>query len=134
MLRRIDVMAQESGAPPERVSEYKSRLRFTSTYPAYRRFVCGPAGTVLIQRIRPLRALNEQEFENLGTGVRPPGADEWDVFDREGRYLGVAPLPVPPHRHAFTRDTAGVWLMCGLERGEFDVPYAAVWQIEGIGR
>ncbi len=110
--------------------DLKSRIRFESTYPAYRRFVGGPAGTLLIQRIRPLRELSEREIE---IGSRPPGADEWDVFDREGRYLGSAPLPVPPHRHAFTRDSTGAWLMSGLELGELDVPYAAVWRIEGLG-
>ena len=131
-MRQLDAMAQEANAPPERIADYKARLRFTSTYPAYRRFVCGPAGTLLVQRIRPLRELSEDELERQGTGQRAPASEEWDAFDREGRYLGIAPLPVPPHRHAFTKDTSGVWLMCGIERGELDVPYAAVWEMYGI--
>jgi len=131
LLRRIDVRFEERGVSQEATAEYKSRLRFESTYPAYRRIVCGPAGTLLLERIRPLRELSEREFQNLGTNHRAPGSDEWDVFDREGRYLGVAPMPVTPHRHAFTQDTSGAWLMSSVERGEFDVPYVAVWQIEG---
>jgi hypothetical protein len=131
-LRRIDAIFQESQVPLERAAEIKSRMRFESTYPAYRRFVCGPAGTLLVQRVRLLREVNDTELEDVQMDERPPGADEWDVFDRQGRYLGVAPLPGPPHRHAFTQDTSGTWLMSTLERGELDVPYAAVWQIEGI--
>jgi hypothetical protein len=130
-LRSFDLMAQEAQMSYARVAERKSRIWFESTYPAYRRFVCGPAGTLLVQRIRPLRELSVGEIE---LNSLAPGADEWDVFDREGRYLGAAPLPIPPHRHAFTRDSTGAWLMFGLERGEFDVPHAAVWRIEGIGQ
>ncbi|NIM49709.1 MAG: hypothetical protein GTN62_05640 [Gemmatimonadales bacterium] len=130
--RRIDAMAQETGVTREEAAEFKSRFRYESTYPAYRQLLCGPAGTLLVQRIRPLRELSEEELPSSWLWRVPLGADEWDVFDREGRYLGVAPLPIPPHRHAFTRDPSGAWLMSGLERGEFDVPYAGVWQIEGI--
>ncbi len=129
-LQRLDAVDQQLQIPQERSAEMKSRIRFESTYPAYRRFVCGPAGTLLVQRIRPLRELTEAQVENLDLSDQPPGADEWDVFNREGRYLGVAPLPVPPHRQAFTRDSTGAWLMLEVERGEFDVLYAAVWRIE----
>jgi hypothetical protein len=132
LLRRIDALAQESGWPQERAAQFKSRIRFESAYPAYRSFVCGPAGTLLVQRIRPLRELSEQELQSLWPTGIPPGSDEWDVFDRDGRYLGVALLPVTPHRQAFAQDTSGVWLMLGLERGELDVPYVEVWHIDGI--
>jgi len=130
-LRGFDVMAQDNQMPYEEVVDLKSRFRFESTYPAFRQFVCGPAGTLLVQRIRPLRELSVDE---IPFSPFAPGADEWDAFDREGRYLGPAPLPVPPRRHAFTRDSTGAWLMSGVERGELDVPYATVWRIEGIGR
>jgi hypothetical protein len=131
LLRGFDAFAQQNQMPLERAAEIKSRMRFEKMYPAYSRFVCGPAGTLLVRRIRPVRELDEaQLLANLGTD--PPGADEWDVFDREGRYLGVAPLPGPPHRHAFTQEASGAWLMSTLERDELDVPYAAVFRIEGI--
>jgi hypothetical protein len=128
----IDRTAQRNGVPKDRVAAAKSRLWFESTYPAYTRFVCGPAGTLLVQRVLPLRELTEAQLENFNLGERPPGSDDWDVFDHEGRYLGVAPLPTPPHRHAFTRDASGQWFMGGLERGDLDVPFASVWRIEGI--
>ena len=32
-----------------------------NTYPAYRRFVCGPMATALVQHVRPLRDLTENE-------------------------------------------------------------------------
>jgi hypothetical protein len=133
-LRRVDAVFQRTQVPLERAAEIKSRMRFESTYPAYSRFVCGPAGTLMVQRVRLLREVDETQLDDIELNERAPGADEWDVFDRQGRYLGVAPLPGPPHRHAFTQDTSGAWLMSTLERGELDVPYAAVWQIEGMGR
>lgn len=129
---RIDVVAQQNQAPQAAVAESKSRIRFEPTYPAFRRFVCGPEGSILVQRIQPLREMTPEQLENFGVGATAPGADEWDVFDREGRYLGVAPLPTPPHRHAFTRDRSGAWLMVGIERDELDVPYAGVWRVEGL--
>jgi hypothetical protein len=76
--------------------------------------------------------MSEDELRRQGNSQRSPGSEVWDVFDREGRYLGVAPLPVPPHRHAFTQDTSGTWVMSGLERGELDVPYAAVWEMDRV--
>jgi hypothetical protein len=133
LLRRIDALAQESGWPEARTAQFKSRLRFEDNYPAYRSLICGPAGTVLVQRIDPLRELSAVELQKVWpTGV-PPGADDWDVFDEEGRYLGAAVLPVPPHRRAFVQEHSGEWLMLGIGRGESDVPYVEVWRLSGIG-
>lgn len=132
-LSRFNAIMEEGGVDPGYVATVRSRFRFPSVYPAYRRFVCGPAGTLLVQQIQPFRDMSEPE---LGTveidGERPPGSDKWDVFDHHGRYLGVLLLPTNPQRNAFTRDSTGAWLMVGVDPGEFGEPYVALWRIEGI--
>jgi hypothetical protein len=44
------------------------------------------------------------------------GSNEWDVFDAEGRYLGVLAFPL---RFQPIREVDGV--IWGVERDEFDV-------------
>ena len=44
------------------------------------------------------------------------GSNEWDVFDGEGRYLGIVALP--PHFQVL-REVGGV--LYGVQRDEFDV-------------
>ena len=127
-LSQIDFIAKRRGLSAAEAGERKSRTRFEPYYPAWRRFVCGPAGSILVQRIRPL---SEFTVEEIGLADRPPGG-EWEVFDREGRFLGIAPLPTEPHRHAFARDLEGNWLMVGQEQDELEVPYVGVWRIGGL--
>jgi hypothetical protein len=122
---------------PERVAALKSSLRFESTYPAYRRFTCGPGATVLVQHMRPVRDLLPEEREKLPIGARwLPGAAEWDVFDPEGRYLGVAVLPgtdwVAGWRDPrFVRAASGTWYIYSVWSDEQDVEYVRAWRLDG---
>jgi hypothetical protein len=94
MMARWDQLAEEYNIPPDRAAEIKSTVHFEDRYPAYARFTCGPAGTLLMQRFRPLCELREEERSQIRYNLgRPPGAPVWDVFDGEGRYLGVVELP-----------------------------------------
>jgi hypothetical protein len=130
LLRRLDLIAERRGWSTADAAARKSRLRFEDQYPSWRRFVCGPAGSIMVQRVR---RLTEFAVEDVGLADRPPGGD-WEIFDREGRFLGIAPLPVEPHRHAFARGGDGTWLMVGQELDELEVPYVGVWRIEGVDR
>jgi hypothetical protein len=130
LLQRLDLVGQRRGWSTADAAARKSRLRFEDYYPIWRRFVCGPAGAIMVQRVR---RLTEFAVEDIGLGDQPPGGD-WDIFDREGRYLGVAPLPTDPHRHAFYQDPAGHWLMAGIEFDDLDVQYVGIWRIEGVDR
>jgi hypothetical protein len=132
LLDAVDRIARERGAPPAEAARAKASLRFEEHYPAWRKLVCGPAGTLLVQRPRPLRELSEEEMAQLSPGAIPPGGDWWDVFDATGRYLGVVPLPAEPARHAFRRDAAGNWLMIGKTQDDFGVPFVGVWRITRI--
>ncbi len=124
----MDAAFAERHMPAAEAASIKSRVRFEETYPSWRRFVCGPAGSILVQRNLPV----SESFPEVSTGSGRPIGGSWDAFDREGRYLGVAPLPAEPHRHAFTQLASGDWLMLGIEEDELDVQSVGIWKVEGI--
>ena len=129
----VDRIARERGISPAEAARAKASMRFEEHYPAWRKMVCGPAGTLLVQRPRPLRDLSEEEVTQLSPGGGDlPGGDSWDVFEATGRYLGVVPLPAEPARHAFRQDAAGNWLMIGKTQDDFGVPYVGVWRMDGF--
>jgi hypothetical protein len=138
MLREwVDEVLKEQGVPSGRAAEIRSRIRFEDHYPAFRRLNCGPEETVLVQRVRPLREIDAAERVLLRAGPRsprPPGEPEWDVFDRNGRWLGsiVASWDGEWMAARFVRDAAtGVWYVYGVERDELDVDHVVGWRIEG---
>ncbi len=138
IVRRWDEVFQQYQVPLDRAAAIKATLRFESTYPAYRRFICGPATTVLVQHVRPVRDLTGDERKQLPVGPGGlPGTLEWDVFDSEGRYLGTAAFPgtdwVAGWRNAkFFHDAAtGAWYMYSVWSDELDVEYVLAWRIDG---
>jgi len=138
ILGRYDQLFKQNNVPADRAAEVRSRIQFKDDYPAYAQFRCGPAATFLVQRVRPLPQLNEEERSRLRTDlVRPPGGLEWDVFDADGRYLGLQEIPgtnwvasvVNPR---FVRDPAtGEWYMYSVWSDEQDVQYVVGWRVEG---
>lgn len=54
-------------------------------------------------------------------------SSEWDVFDPEGRYLGVIELPCSDRALTFAGDR-----IYGLWEDELDVQYIVAWRIEGL--
>jgi hypothetical protein len=138
IVRRWDGVFRQYQVPPERAAAIRSSLRFESTYPAYRRFICGPAATVLVQHLRPVRDLTADERREFNPGwTRPTGTLEWDVFDSEGRYLGAAALPGTDAVAAirtgrFVRDAdTGTWYMYTVWSDEQDVEYVVAWRLDG---
>ena len=111
-LRRQDRTAQE-------ISDFREAMRFEDFYPAFRSIVSGPDSTIWVQRVRPLSALSPDELAHHTT--RLPDSWEWDVLDRDGRYLGKVGFPPRFNLYRFHGDRAyGVW------SDEFDVQYVVV--------
>jgi hypothetical protein len=140
LLGRWEEYLRENEVPADRWEEIKSALTFADTYPAYCIFTTGPAGTLLVERVRPVPALNSEERSNINVSQQyvPPGSPEWDVFDSEGRYLGGVVIPetawvasgIPSLR--FFRDRAtGTWYMYSIWSDELDVDYIVRWRIDG---
>lgn len=114
---------------PERLQQIKNAIRFTDTYPYYRRFMCGPKGTLWLRRVRPISEMGSEEIEALDMNRRPRPGSGWDVFDDRGRYLGIveAPLELPIGLLMGDR-------MFGIMKDELDVQYVQIWRIEGLDR
>lgn len=102
----------DQGAPPQAVEMIMGQATFADFYPAFAQLLAGPAGSLWIQRIataEELGASDDFDLQNLGS-------DDWDVFDAEGRYLGVVTMP-----EKFTPMRVDGDAFWGVQRDEFDV-------------
>ena len=128
LMARLDEMLKSSNQTPERIEQIKSSIRFEDHYPYYRGFKNGPKGTLWLRRVRPIRNLTEEEIQALtfSRWVRPgPG---WDVFDGQGRFLGVVEAP-PELAYGGLRDSGR---MFSIVTDEFDVQYLQIYRVEGL--
>ena len=115
-----------TGVPPAQVDLVLEGVSFAEAYPAFTQMRAGPDGTLWIQRVRFLSDLSEEELESFNPTL-DQGSPEWDVFDSEGRYLGVVELP-----ERFTPFTVRGDRWYGVYRDEFDVQYVQVLRIKGV--
>lgn len=78
------------GNPPIVWETIRPAISFTDYYPAFNEILAGPEGTLLVQQLQ-----TAQEAISLDGGLAPQalGAPRWDVFDADGRFLGVLELP-----------------------------------------
>jgi len=125
LMARFDELL--ANRPPERRQQIRNAIRFTDTYPYYRRFMNGPNGTLWLRRIRPIRDMSPEEIELLDNNRSPRPGPGFDVFDDRGRYLGIveAPLELPIGRLIGNR-------LFGIMKDELDVEYLQIWRIEGM--
>jgi hypothetical protein len=84
MMRRWDQLTEQYGIAPDRAEQIKSTVHFEDRYPAYAQFECGPEGTLMMQRFRPLTELSDEEVSqiryNLGRFVQDPATREWFLY------------------------------------------------------
>jgi len=115
----------EAGLPPQAVARLKSAINFAEFFPAYLQILSGPAGTLWVQHLRVPRDLDDEEKKNFNP-LLSMGAPDWDIFDAQGRFLGVLSLPdrFQPLRFAENR-VYGVW------RDDLDVQYVLALRIMG---
>jgi hypothetical protein len=83
--------------------------------------------------VRPLRDLDAEELENISVRQPyvPPARSEWDVFDREGRYLGAVVIPEGGRSRYFEDRATGTWYMVSVWEDELEVQYIVRWRIDG---
>lgn len=112
---------------PDRLEQAKNALILPDAYPYYRRFICGPRGSLWLQKVQPLRNMSEEELEAFPVGGLAPGLPAWDVFDGEGRYLGVVEIPLGIERIALFVDH-----VFGVYEDELDVQHVIVFDIDGL--
>lgn len=125
VLRAIERAWRDAGVPASMMEQLRSRVTFGDFFPAFSSVLTGPEGTIWVQHIQSVAALSDEELESYNL-VEQAGAPDWDVFDVEGRYLGVVSMPARFAPRTFHDDKVyGVW------RDELDVQYVMVLRILG---
>jgi hypothetical protein len=127
VMTRFENIWREYEVPPARIAQLKSRIHFSDTYPAWQRFACGPEGSLWVQQNLPYSELDPDERKDLFIGYDPVAAHRWDVFDREGRYLGVVEEP-----EGFIWFRTVDDIMYGTWTDELKVQYVMALRIEGL--
>jgi len=127
LMARFNEMIDGAGAPPERKEQIRRSIKFEDNYPYYRRFMNGPRGTLWLRRVLPIRDMTPEQVEALtfSASVRP--AAGYDVFDRQGRYLGIVEVP-----HEMPFGLLDGERMFGIVRDELEVEYLRIYRIEGM--
>ncbi len=116
---------QDQGVPPEAVEQIMGGVDFAETFPAYANIMGGPSGSIWVQHVQnPEDTQEEDEADMELTELQDLGAPGWDVFDSEGRYLGVVQVPEAFTPVRFLDDV--IW---GIQRDEFDVQHVAKLRI-----
>jgi hypothetical protein len=83
-------MESTGQVPPQVVDQFLSQVQFADNYPAYARILGGPHNTIWVQHVRTAQ---DVQAEGGTFDVQDVGAARWDVFDDEGRLLGVIEMP-----------------------------------------
>ncbi len=108
---------RRAGVPPAAVQQLEQSISFAEHYPALARVKAGPGNTIWVQQVKTAAMAKES---GAGFNLQDSGSPRWDVFDAEGRYLGVVEFPASFALMGFDGDVT-----YGVLRDEFDVQYAA---------
>lgn len=115
----------DAGVPPEALAQLRTMVHFGDVFPAFASIASGPVGTIWVQHIQAASELSEDELESYNL-IEDAGARDWDVFDAEGRLLGVISMPPRFAPRVFRGDKIyGVW------RDDLDVQYVVRLRIHG---
>jgi hypothetical protein len=114
-----------AGVPPQALATLRNAVNFNENFPAFNFINSGPSGTIWVQHVQKPSELSEEELESYNL-IEDSGAPDWDVFDSEGRFLGVVSMPKRFAPRVFIGDKIyGVW------RDELDVQYVVRLRIVG---
>ena len=114
------------GLPPQAWQIIRQGMTFGDHFPAYAQFLGGPNGSLWVQHLVVPSELSDDELRDFNpqSGL---GAPDWDVFDRQGRFLGTLEMPDRFQPLRFLGDRIyGIW------RDEMDVQYVVKLRITGL--
>jgi hypothetical protein len=112
----------DAGVSAEMMERLRNRFHFADSFPAFQTVAVGPRGTIWVKHVKAPSELSAKELEHYHEW---PGR-KWDVFDSQGRYLGVVAMPERFNPKVFRGDKIfGAW------RDELDVEYVVVLRIVG---
>ncbi|MEJ2547648.1 MAG: hypothetical protein P8125_07490 [Gemmatimonadota bacterium] len=127
LMARFDEMIDGSRLSPERKQQVRRSIKFEDNYPYYRRFMNGPQGTLWLRRVLPIRDMTPEQVEALTNSISVRPAPGFDIFDAQGRYLGIVVVPEEMPLGLLHGDR-----MFGIVRDELDVEYLKIYRIEGM--
>ena len=119
-------LMEEQGLPPQALDGIKQGISYEDVFPAFTQMRNGPDQSLWVQRIGVPSDMTEDEQENWNP-LLDQGSDDWDVFDGEGRYLGVVTMPDRFSPFSLKGD-----LFYGVWRDEFEVQYVKVYRVTGL--
>lgn len=114
------------GMRRDRIEAALAEATFASEFPAFALLLPGPGGSLWVQRIRT--AAESGWEEGTSFNALDLGAPVWDVFDRDGRYLGAVRLP-----EAFTPTRIRAQRVYGVARDASGVESVLVLRLTGTG-
>lgn len=124
VLEGVREMLRAQGVPPQVAGPMLDAATFGESYPAYGAILAGPEESLWLQRNRTAAELTEAGSD--GFDLMDLGSPVWDVFDRQGRYLGAVAFP-----EGFTPMRVRGERFYGMLRDELDVQYVARVRLEG---
>lgn len=98
--------------------------QFADHYPMFAALLGGPGGTLWVQRIRTAQ---DAQREGGTFDAQDVGSAQWDVFDAEGRLLGMLQLPARFQPMRVEGDH-----IYGVVRDEDDVQHVARLRVVGL--
>ena len=113
----IQELWERQGVPPQAMTQMSQVLRFADFYPAYANMMGGPDGTLWVQGIQTPETVEEQ---GGSFNIQDIGSADWEVYDDQGRLLGVVRMPPRFTPFFFHEDR-----IYGLLMDDLDVQYAA---------
>jgi len=118
----------DAGVPPSRLAMNHEAVHFAEFLPAFASFHTGFQGSLWVQPVQAPGLLSDEEIE-LYNFIEDFGAPEWDLFDRDGRYMGKVTMPPRFTPRTFLGD--GIY---GVARDDLDVQYVVRLRVTDAGR
>ena len=116
----------DAGVPPQAIPQLRQIIHFAEFYPAFAAIQRGPGGTMWVQHIQSPSELSDAELEAFNF-IEDIGAKDWDVFDADGRFLGVVTMPPRFSPRLIIENK-----VYGVFRDDDDVHHAMRMRIVGI--
>jgi len=121
----FEVRWARAGVPANAYPRLHRRYHYAEFFPTFHTLASGPASTIWVQHPLPPSEMSETEVFSLNFDEEWASRD-WDVFDSDGRFLGVVTLPQLFTAKLFREDKIyGIW------RDELDVQYVVRLRIVG---
>lgn len=117
IMQFLERQARDAGAPPEAMQQLRAMIKFGEFIPAFSAILTGPDNTIWVQHQRSLADATEEEIAEFNL-IEESGAPDWDIFDDQGRYLGIVTMPPRFQPRSFDGDN-----MYGVWRDDLDVQY-----------